>query len=71
MTEEQAKRRFMVLNFVRLSALMMVMAGIANITGKFLPDLTPALGMVLLVIGAADFFIAPVLLKNHWRKQGE
>ena len=71
MTEEQAKRRFMVLNFVRLSALMMVMAGVANIAGKFLPDLTPTLGMVLLVIGAADFFIAPVLLKNHWRKQGE
>lgn len=70
MTEEQAKQRFLVLNLVRLIALIIVMAGAANIAGKLLPEFTPALGMALLVIGAVDFFIAPVLLKKYWQKQG-
>lgn len=67
MTEDQAKQRFLVLNLVRLLALLIVMAGVANIAGRFLPDLSPMLGYVLLVFGAADFFGAPVLLKRIWQ----
>jgi hypothetical protein len=67
MTEEQARRRFMLLNMVRLAGLAMVMAGVANLGGKLLPEFTPMLGYVLLVAGAVDFFIAPVLLKKAWR----
>lgn len=65
--EELAKKRFMILNLVRLFALAMVLGGVTNIAGKWLPDLSPTLGYVLLVFGAADFFIAPVLLKRMWR----
>jgi hypothetical protein len=67
MTEELAKKRFMILNLVRFSALAFIFAGAANIGGKLLPELTPTLGYVLLVIGAIDFFLAPVLLKRMWR----
>jgi hypothetical protein len=67
MTEEQAKQRFLILNLVRLSGLMVTMLGMANIMGKFAPGLAPFLGGVLIVMGAADFFFAPILLKRMWR----
>lgn len=67
MNEELAKKRFMILNLVRFSALAFIFAGAANIGAKLLPELTPTLGYVLLVIGAVDFFLAPVLLKRMWR----
>lgn len=69
MTEEQAKQRFMILNLVRLVALMIVVAGVANLGGALLPDLSPMLGYVLLIAGALDFFLVPVILKNAWRRQ--
>jgi hypothetical protein len=67
MNEELAKKRFMILNLVRFSALAFIFAGAANIGGKLMPELMPMLGYVLLVIGAVDFFLAPVLLKRMWR----
>ena len=67
MNEELAKKRFMILNLVRFSALAFIFAGAANIGGKLMPELMPVLGYVLLVIGAVDFFLAPVLLKRLWR----
>jgi hypothetical protein len=67
MNEDVAKKRFMILNLVRFSALAFIFAGAANIGGKLLPDLTPTLGYILLVIGAIDFFLAPVMLKRMWR----
>jgi len=69
MTEDQAKRRFMLLNLVRFFGLAMVMAGVANLGGKLLPEFTPVLGTILLIAGAVDFFLAPVLLKKAWRDQ--
>jgi hypothetical protein len=67
MNEDVAKKRFMILNFVRFSALAFIFAGAANVGGKFMPEMTPTLGHVLLIIGAIDFFLAPVLLKRMWR----
>ncbi len=66
MTEEQAKRRFLMLNMVRLGGLITVMLGIGNVNGKLLPAFSPWLGAVLMIIGAADFFFAPMLLKRKW-----
>ncbi len=65
--EELAKKRFLALNMVRLAAIGIVMAGIANISGKLLPDMTPWLGYFLLTIGAVDYFIVPTFLKRRWR----
>jgi amino acid transporter len=67
MTEEQARKRFMILNLVRLGALVMAFAGVLNIAGTLLPDLAPGLGYGLLIFGAFDFFAAPILLKRAWR----
>jgi hypothetical protein len=67
MTEAEAKRRFVILNLVRLSALIFVFVGAANIGGKLMPEAAPTLGYVLLILGAIDFFVAPVLLKRMWR----
>lgn len=69
--EARAKSRFMALNLTRMSALIMVFAGMANIGGRLLPDLAPWLGQVLLVLGAVDFFVAPVLLKRIWSRQDQ
>ncbi len=71
MTEEQAKRRFVTLNVVRLAAIGIVMVGIANMGEKLLPGLSPGLGIVLLIIGCVDFFFAPMLLKRMWQKQDQ
>jgi hypothetical protein len=68
MTEDQAKRRFKILNLVRLGAVVCVFAGIANAGGKLFPDLAPGLGFVLMIIGMVDFFFAPILLKAYWRR---
>ena len=65
-----ARRRFMILNLVRLGALAMLMAGLANLAGKLLPGYAPTLGTVLVIIGAVDFFIAPIVLKRAWRRDG-
>lgn len=65
--EEVARKRFMLLNLVRFTAVAIIFAGAANIGGKLLPDLSPELGYVLFVVGAIDFFLAPVLLKKSWR----
>lgn len=65
--EELARQRFMLLNLVRLVGLACVFAGIANVAGKFLADLAPWLGYFLIVSGAADFFLAPAILKKSWR----
>jgi hypothetical protein len=67
MTEAEAKRRFLIINLVRFSALFFVFAGAANLGGKLMPEAAPMLGYVLLIIGATDFFVAPVLLKRMWR----
>jgi hypothetical protein len=70
MNETEAKQKFMLLNLLRLIAIGFVMAGAANVADKLLPEYAPWLGAVLMVIGIADFFFAPMLLKRYWRKQG-
>lgn len=67
MNEDLAKQRFMIINFVRFSAVALIFAGAANVAGKLLPELAPILGYGLLLVGAIDFFLAPVLLKRMWR----
>ncbi len=69
MTEDQAKQRFMLLNLARLSGIILVLIGIANLREKLLPEYSPTLGAILLVAGAIDFFLAPVLMKKAWRER--
>lgn len=69
MNEDKAKARFMLLNLVRLSGVALMFAGLANVSGKLLPELAPVLGGVLMVVAMADFFVAPMILKKIWQNQ--
>lgn len=71
MTEEQAKARFLTLSLVRLSGVVLMFLGLANAQGRLLPDLAPWLGLVLCVAAMADFFLAPRLLKQAWKRQDD
>ncbi|MEE9432966.1 MAG: hypothetical protein V3V15_01850 [Sphingorhabdus sp.] len=67
--EQRAFGRFQILNISRFVAVGFVMAGAANIVGKFMPEYSPILGYTLLVIGVVDFFLMPVALKKMWAQQ--
>lgn len=65
--EAQAKRRFAVLNAMRLGGLALVMFGLAITQGVI--DLPRELGMGIAVIGLLDFFLLPRLLSKRWRTE--
>ena len=69
-SEQLAKNRFTILTVVRFMDLALVLAGLANVNGKLLPEFTPYLGMVLVIVGAFGFFAVPIILKRSWKKQG-
>ena len=66
--EQLAKNRFTVLTITRFMDLALVLAGLANVNGKLLPEFTPYLGMVLVIAGAFGFFAVPIVLKRSWAK---
>ncbi|OGS51871.1 MAG: hypothetical protein A3J40_05745 [Erythrobacter sp. RIFCSPHIGHO2_12_FULL_63_10] len=65
--EALAKRRFAVLNVMRLGGLALVMFGLAITQGVI--DLPRELGMAIVVIGMVDFFVLPRLLSKRWRSE--
>ena len=67
--EQLAKNRFTILTVARFMDLALVLAGLANVNGQLLPQLTPYLGMVLVIVGAFGFFAVPIMLKRSWAKQ--
>ena len=67
--EQLAKNRFTILTITRFIDLAIVLAGLANVNGQLLPELTPYLGMVLVIVGAFGFFAVPIILKRSWAKQ--
>lgn len=69
--ERIARGRFMIINFVRLFALVIAFTGAANIGGHILPEYAPLLGQFLLAIAAIDFFLAPIVLKRMWRSKDQ
>jgi len=69
--EEQAKGRFVTLNIIRLVGLGMVLFGIANALGRFLPELSPWLGYVLVAMGMFEFFFLPNIVSKNWRSNDD
>ncbi len=67
--EKLAKQRFIVLNAIRFSGVALVMLGVANIAGKFLPEFAPMLGTLFMLLGSIEFFFMPILLKKSWNRQ--
>lgn len=62
--ENLAKRRFAVLNVMRLGGLALVMSGLAISQGVI--DLPKELGMAIAAIGLLDFFFLPRLIARRW-----
>ncbi|KUO55833.1 MAG: hypothetical protein APF82_02730 [Sphingomonadales bacterium BRH_c42] len=61
-----AKRRFLLLNVIRMGGLALVLFGLAITQGVV--DLPRELGMAIAVIGMFDFFFAPRLLARRWHE---
>ena len=68
---DPAGARFAVLQMVRLSGAVLAFAGVLIIAGKvsWLPRLPEAAGYVLIAVGLADFFVAPMLLARRWKSK--
>lgn len=59
-----ARRRFMVINAVRLAGIAMILIGIAALSDKIaLPDVA---AYILIVVGMAEAFLLPTMLARKW-----
>ncbi|MFM9852303.1 MAG: hypothetical protein ACKVOJ_05790 [Sphingomonadaceae bacterium] len=67
--EMRARRRFAMISFARLFAIIIAFVGAANIGGRLMPDLSPLLGKILLAVAAFLFFALPAFLKRAWRSR--
>ena len=65
--EEIAARRYMMMNLMRVIAILIVITGIASAQGAL--PLPYALGVVLAVGGLVGFFFAPPMMVRHWKEQ--
>lgn len=64
---DPAVARFWILQALRLFGIVMVVFGIVIIAGRLRLD--PAIGYMLFVLGAMEFFLFPALLARWWKKQ--
>lgn len=67
MTEDDAKRRFMILNAIRLFGVASAFLGIA-IIAKRLIEPADILGPILIAIGIIDVILVPPLLVRSWTR---
>lgn len=65
MNGDPAFARFMVMNAVRFTGVVLVLLGIAVVRGVL--ELPHEAGYVLLVIGVAEIFVIPQILARKWR----
>lgn len=68
MSRDPAIARFAVLQAVRLSGALMVLAGVVLLSGRF-GAFPPAAGYALVAIGMADFFALPLVLARRWKSR--
>lgn len=66
---DPAARRFALLQLVRLGGVALALAGALILAGRW--DAPQALGAVLLLAGALDFFFVPRYLARQWRSPEE
>jgi drug/metabolite transporter (DMT)-like permease len=69
--EARAKTRFFLLGFLRLFGALLMMAGFVLVMGKWQiagPDVDRYLGIILVLVGAFDFALAPMLLARRWKR---
>lgn len=67
--EALARKRFFILQLIRLCGAFLALLGAIIISGRLI-DL-PALGYVLLVLGALDLFLVPNIVSRSWRSKDQ
>lgn len=69
--EARARSRFFVLAAMRLFGVLLVMAGFVVIAGNWDiagPELNRVIGSVMVLVGAFDFAVVPLLLARSWKR---
>ena len=69
--EARAKTRFFLLGFLRLFGALIMMAGFVLVMGKWElidRDIDRYIGIAVVLVGAFDFAVAPMLLARRWRR---
>jgi drug/metabolite transporter (DMT)-like permease len=70
-TEARAKSRFFILATLRLFGALLMVAGFVLVGARqdFIgPDADRIVGVILVLVGAFDFAVAPTLLARHWKR---
>lgn len=68
MNDDLARRRFFILQAVRMAGVAMVLTGLAITQGAI--DLPQAAGVALVAAGFIDVFFVPRLLAKKWKSPG-
>jgi hypothetical protein len=71
MTEQEAKRRFLMLNLFRFVSLVVALFGIYVFQTEMLGPELNWVGIVFAVLGIAEFFLLPVIAKKFWNKRDQ
>lgn len=66
MTDDPARSRFFILSLLRMSGAVLVMLGLVIAAGRF-PAIPKAAGIAIVLAGAIDFALVPLLLARRWR----
>lgn len=72
--EAQARTRFFVLGSMRIFGALMLMAGFVLVMGKWElagPDADRVTGIILVLVGAFEFSLAPMLLARSWKRNDQ
>ncbi|MXO72709.1 hypothetical protein [Alteraurantiacibacter buctensis] len=63
--DQRAKGRFLAINAMRVTGVVMVLMGIAIVRGAI--DLPDVAAYVLIALGLVEAFVAPAVLARVWR----
>ena len=67
--EAEWKRRFALFSLARLSGMIIFIAGLVIATSDLVQTGgSLVLGVALMLFGLADAFVAPKLMRQHWRR---
>ena len=65
MTDDPSRTRFMVIQMIRITGLVLAILGVAILAGKIaLPE---SAGIVLVFIGFFEVIVIPIVLARRWK----
>ncbi|PLK26489.1 hypothetical protein [Novosphingobium sp. TH158] len=62
-----AKKRFLAMNLVRLSGVVMILLGLLCALDKIDIPGARIIGVIFILIGMIDTFLVPLMLAKRWR----